>query len=149
MTPVLQEIIDPGKGDCFSACIATLFDLPLAEVPKFRRDNPYPSDMMDAARAWVAEKFGLSLITIQNADFNDPDFTGRDMRFVGGRPETPCIAGGKSPNFEGVSHAVVGTIDGLGNFTMTHDPNPSGKGIIGQPTHIYLFVLLSLGTSSK
>lgn len=141
MKRVVQEIVDAGKGDCFSACLATLLDIPISDVPKFRRDNPGPADMMPPVRDWLAKNFGMSLVTIQMED-REGDFIGADIRVIGAMPETPVIAGGQSPNFEGVNHAVVGTIDGLGNFTMTHDPNPSGKGIVGFPKHIYLFVPL-------
>ncbi len=141
MKPVMQEIVDAGKGDCFSACLASLLETPMSTVPKFRRDNPAPTDMMPAAREWLAANFGLSMVTLQMED-RAGDFIGSDIRIIGAMPETPCIAGGDSPNIEGVLHAVVGTVDGMGNFTMTHDPNPSGKGIVGFPKHIYLFVPL-------
>lgn len=138
MKPVMQEIVDQGKGDCFSACLASILEVPLNSVPKFLRDNPAPADMMPPVREWIAKNFGLSLVTIQMEDRND--FIGTDIRIIGALPETPCIAGGTSPNYPDTNHAVVGTIDGLGNFTMTHDPSPSGKGIVGFPKHIYLFV---------
>lgn len=141
MKPVHQEIIDAGIGDCFSACLASLLELPLAEVPKFRRDHG--REMMTEARRWLAATFGLSIITIQLKDLNDDDFTGADIRLVGGVPGTPCIAGGASPNIAGALHAVVGEIDADGmNFEMTHDPNPSGRGILGYPKHLYFLVPL-------
>jgi hypothetical protein len=142
MKPVMQEIIEKGSGDCFSACLASLLEVPLEDVPKFRRDNPFPNDMMGAAREWVKDRFGLSLVTIQMED-RAGDFIGTDIRIIGALKGTPCMAGGTSPNFEGVNHCVVGEIDGLGNFTMTHDPSPHQKGIEGFPKHIYLLVPLA------
>lgn len=144
MKPVMQEIIDAGVGDCFSACLASLLEIPLADVPKFRRDNPYPADMMTSARKWLAEKHGLSIVTVQLEDRNGGNFIGSDIRIIGAVPGTPCIGGGDSPNFKDVSHAVVGEIDEHGmNFVMTHDPNPSGKGIVGYPKHLYFLVPIS------
>lgn len=138
MKPVYQEIIDAGIGDCFSACLASLLELPLEAVPKFRRDDPAPNDMMRAARKWLAENFGLSIVTIQMAKELR---TGEDIRIVGAWPGTPCIAGGVSPNLPDCFHAVCGEIDEHGmNFRMTHDPNPSGKGIVGLPVHLYFLV---------
>jgi hypothetical protein len=140
MKPVYQENVDAGTGDCFSACLASLLEIPLASVPKFRRDNPVPNDMMADARKWLAENFGLSIVTIQMAK---EIRTGEDIRIVGAVPGTPCIAGGVSPNVEDVCHAVVGEIDEHGmNFRLTHDPNPSGKGIVGGPLHLYFLVSL-------
>jgi hypothetical protein len=142
MKPAYQEHIHAGEGDCFSACLASILEIPLSEVPKFRKENPYPNDMMKAARLWLAENFGLSIVTIQ---MEKELLTGEDLRLIGATPRTPVLAGGQSPNIEGVQHCVVGEIDEHGmNFVMTHDPNPSGKGILGRPMHLYLFVPLSV-----
>lgn len=142
MKPVYQQIVEKGTGDCFSACLASLLEIPLEDVPKFRRDNPVPNDMMSDARKWLKESFGLSIVTIQ---MEKELRTGEDLRLIGGTAGTPCIAGGMSPNFEGVCHAVVGEIDEHGmNFRMTHDPNPSGKGIVGRPIHLYFLLPLNL-----
>ena len=35
MIKVYQTIVDPGKGNCTQAAIASLFDLPLKKVPNF------------------------------------------------------------------------------------------------------------------
>lgn len=139
MKPVFQEIIDAGQGDCFSACLASLLEIPLAEVPKFRRDNPYPKNMVTAAREWCKERFDLSIITIQMEDLETA--SGEDIRIIGAFAGTPCIGGGTSPNLPNCLHAVVGELDEQGlNFRMTHDPNPSGKGIVGRPKHLYFLV---------
>lgn len=146
MTPVYQEIFDSGKGDCFSACLASLLELPLATVPKFRRDNPVPRDMMPAARKWLAEQFGLSLVTIQLDDPESEEFSGADIRLIGAVEGTLCILGGKSPNLPDTLHAVVAATDKHGmNFDIVHDPHPSGKGLSGYPLHLYFLVPLSYG----
>lgn len=138
MKPVYQEIIEARIGDCFSACLASLLELPLSEVPKFRRD--YPDNMMPYVQNWLKENFGLVIVPIIMAKEVE---CGDDMRFHSVPQGTPCIAAGKSPNLEGNFHAVVGEIDKHEiNFRMTHDPNPSGKGIIGNPTTIYFLVPL-------
>jgi hypothetical protein len=140
MKPVFQEIIEPGSGDCFSACLASILEMPLSDIPKFKQ--LHGADMMKHVRLWAAEKFDLSVITIQMEN-RESDFSGADMRIVGAFGGTPCIAGGVSPNFENCNHAVVGQLDEHGlNFQMTHDPNPSGKGIKGHPTHLYFLVPL-------
>lgn len=142
MKPVYQNLIHPGEGNCFSACLASLLEIPLELVPNFRKENPIPNDMMKAAREWLAENFGLSIVTIQ---MEKELKTGEDLRLIGATPGTPVLAGGKSPNFEGVQHCVVGEIDKHGmNFVMTHDPNPSGKGLDGRPMHLYFLVPLDI-----
>ncbi len=140
MKPVYQEIIDRGVGDCFSAALASLLELPIEAVPKFRRDHG--REMMTEARRWLAEKFGLSIITIQMEDWDD-DPIGKDIRLIGAFAGTPCLAGGTSPNLPDTLHCVVGKLDEYGmNFELTHDPNPSGLGIAGRPKHLYFIVPL-------
>lgn len=140
--PVFQEIISAGEGDCFSACLASLLELPLYAVPKFRKETSTGSEMMAAARQWCKENFGLSIVTIQMENFETA--VGEDIRLLGAFPGTPCIAGGVSPNLPDCHHAVVGELDEDGmNFQMTHDPNPSGKGIAGRPKFLYFLVPLN------
>jgi len=128
MIPVHQEILKAGSGDCFSACLASLLELSLESVPKFRRDAGESGCMYQLAENWLKQRFAISLLTVQ-ADLLITAFQG-----------TPCIAAGVSPNNPSGHHAVVGEIDCLGNFTMTHDPNPSGKGIVGEPINLYFLV---------
>lgn len=35
MVPVMQKVVDPGKGDCMRACIASILELPADAVPNF------------------------------------------------------------------------------------------------------------------
>lgn len=137
MIPVYQTIFKAGSGDCFSACLASLLELPLDSIPKFRRDETKEVSMMDAARTWLKERFGLSIITVQMAEEVE---TGTDYRIINAFSDTPCIAGGVSPNNPGGHHAVVGVINDLEQFTMTHDPNPSNLGIVGDPVNLYFLV---------
>lgn len=148
MKPVFQENITAGQGDCFSACLASLLELPLAEVPKFRKETSGGTEMMAAARQWCKEHLDLSIVTIQMEDFETAN--GEDIRLIGAFAGTPCIAGGISPNLPNCHHAVVGEIDDQGmNFRITHDPNPSGKGIVGRPTHLYFLVPMNLQNYGK
>lgn len=39
MIPVAQRIVDPDRGDCFSACIASILELPLDSVPTIHGDD--------------------------------------------------------------------------------------------------------------
>lgn len=150
MKPVYQSTVDPLKGDCFSACLASLLEVPLDAIPRFAEQATErwgsPTRLMEIARPWLAENYGLSIVTIQMEQTLE---TGADIRIIGAVPGTPCIAGGRSATFESGQHAVVGEIDEHGmNFRMTHDPNPSGKGIIDRPIHLYFLVPLDYFSSS-
>ena len=35
MMPVYQTVLEPPHGNCLQACIASLFELPLEDVPNF------------------------------------------------------------------------------------------------------------------
>lgn len=135
MIPVQQKISEVGSGDCFSACIASLLEMSLESVPNFRREAGQSGCMYDLAETWLKQRFALSLLRIQI-----------DYQIIAAFKGTPCIAAGASPNRPGGYHAVVGEIDCLGNFTMTHDPNPSGKGIVGEP--LILFFLVPMNPAS-
>lgn len=57
MKPVLQTTFGIGTGNCFSACIASLLEVPIEEVPFFMGED----DPMQACDAWLA-RFGFYLL---------------------------------------------------------------------------------------
>lgn len=107
--PVDQTGLGPG-GNCLSACVASVLEIPLAEVPNFNDD---PEDWAEALLAWCdARQIDVDFST----EFPAP--TGRHV-----------ILGGTSPRRHGrVGHAVV-ALDGV----VVHDPHPSRAGIVGEP----------------
>lgn len=141
MKPVFQQIVDARDGDCLSACLASLLELPIEDVPKFARDAAGDgSAMMDRCREWVAER-GLALVYIHIEKNDDPMLVDCIHPVFGGLAGAPCIASGRSGNVPGVQHAVVGQLGSMGmSFEMTHDPNPAGKGIVGRPQGLYFLV---------
>lgn len=138
MIPVKQEITTGDAGDCLSACLATLLELEIGEVPKFRRDHG-PEGMMPAARTWLAENYGFSLLRVCLK-------TTRSDRLESA-PGQLCIAGGRSPVAGGLYHAVVGRI-GDDGFELLHDPHPEGLGILGEPLALYFLVPVDPGRLS-
>lgn len=122
--PVMQAItLPPGvedvealpgdqRGDCLRACVASLFGLPLAEVPHFVAHD----DWWGCLEGWLA---------------------GRNMAvtWIEGGPtvwHTPYIATGKSPRGP-FKHAVIER-----NGDLIHDPHPSGAGLDGDRQGVYL-----------
>ncbi len=144
MKPVFQSIVDVGRGDCFAACLASLLELPLEEIPNFRAieaDNPKGDNMTKLACGWLYRHFNLSLVTIYNGKELE---TGEDIRLTNAFPGTPCIACVISPNLENAQHSVVGEIDKEGmNFVLTHDPNPNGKKIQSRPLFLQFLVSMN------
>lgn len=110
MIPVYQTMFGPF-GNCQSACIASLLELPLSAVPNFNHpDDPDSFNYHVRQYAWL-ETRGLSILTFDTSEIDLSQSKGW------------FIAGGKSPrgNF---LHAVI-----WHNGKMVHDPHPDGRGI--------------------
>jgi hypothetical protein len=136
MHQVYQTNTTPDRGDCLSACLASLLEIPIESVPAFRAQHTNPDGMMCAVRAWLQRRFHLGLLTI----WPKP---GQILRTT---PNLECMAGGNSGNVEGCMHAVVGKMDAQGGkFILTHDPNPAGGGLNGDPICLYFLVPYATG----
>lgn len=119
MTPQDQEFIyipNQQYGDCQRACIASVLDLPIADVPHFLRDaDGCPSKFWNSIYDFC-EARGFDYLPHQ------PGFDAEAAAHMGGFH----IIGGPSPRGGGILHAVVGK-DGSVYF----DPHPSKEGILG------------------
>lgn len=102
MKPVDQDRFGVPGGNCFSACVATLLELPLSEVPYFMDDWPRSFDQWLHERGLYAMSFTLP---------SDPALL----------PRGGYILGGQSPRG---SHAVVAM-----GAEIVHDPHPSRAGL--------------------
>lgn len=101
MRPVDQTTYGPNDGNCFSACIASILEIPLAEVPRFM-------NVSAALMRWLAER-GLSATLYYSDEFVPPGYS---------------IAAGPSKRFAGRMHACV-AFDGV----VVHDPHFSREGL--------------------
>ena len=118
MKPIFQQIVDPGRGDCFKCCVASIFELEYDQVPNFIED---PSKWMDlATNKWLAQ-FGhrmLSIVVNEKHDIYGIDWILSEGLF--------CVLSVPSQRFPGGSHAVVGEFKGKSNeyeLKIVHDPN--------------------------
>jgi len=122
MIPVMQTVLGRG-GNCFSACLASLFNLPIEDVPNFF-DIAGEDDAMwwGAVRDWLRVRgFG-----IMSLDLTNPSFI---SVFEGW-----FIVCGKSSR--GLDHATLWR-----NGEMMHDPHPSQCGLIKPDTVDLLYPL--------
>jgi len=111
MTPVRQTKLYGAdgihNGNCLSACLASLLDLPLWMVPPF--EDMFGRDDWAPRRAkWLKRMFGLRFVVT-------------DGHHVEQMPEF-YVATGLSPR--DVQHAVI-----YSNGAMVHDPHYSDAGI--------------------
>lgn len=104
MIPVDQTTFGEGVGNCFSACVASILEMQIDDVPFFGADELW----WDRFQEWLALR-GLYAMCIQCK----PEHAPRGFHVVGG----------KSPrgNF---LHAVVAKGE-----TIVHDPHPSRDGV--------------------
>lgn len=125
----MQTIVDPERGNCFAACIASILDLPLSEVPNFAVAADW---WWFSFVTWAAER-GYRVCST-----TEPE---NEMRLP---PHgTYLLLGGQSPRFpKGILHSVVATRtwERAKPWRLVHDPHPSGDGILGEPTDAQWFV---------
>jgi hypothetical protein len=119
MTPQDQEVFEPWQhGDCARAVIASLLDLPIAEVPNFAALATEGNGFWNMTYDWL-EARGLEFLPQVSLVYywrpGDPDLYHYMM--------------GPSPRGEGIYHAVVG-LNGVPYF----DPHPSRAMLAGEPS---------------
>ena len=108
--PVFQDDFSPAKGNSLQACVASLFDQSLKDVPNFLTlECGYEAGIQN-----YVSHHGYRSVKKKIADVSRED-EGR-----------LCILRGKSPrgNF---GHVVVGRVGQGGAFEMAHDPHPDGQ----------------------
>mgnify|MGYP006450460919 CR=1 FL=1 len=104
MMPVYQTVLEPPHGNCLQACIASLFELPLEDVPNFMA---YGSGWRTKYRKFL-KTFGLKSLLYSSREAQS--LNGYHL-VIGGSPRGDFL------------HAVVG-LDG----EIIHDPYPDWVG---------------------
>lgn len=142
MKPVSQALIDDGIGDCLSACVASILELPLEGVPQFvrleveaekRGEQTY--GIRHRLIEWL-EGRGLGLVYVEFVKDSalNRAYVGHGTHLIlcGTSPRRRADGGTKE-------HAVVGVTKGWG-FKVAHDPHPDGTGLEGVPTSAWWIV---------
>ena len=122
MIPVDQTITDFITGDCYRACVASIFEIPIEGIPNFMEDGV--EKFYEYLDAWTL-KIGLRAIDIT---LNDPAVV----------EDCYVIAAGESPRNKDFKHGVVWL-----NGKVVHDPHPEKTGIVGEPTSVTVFVIMN------
>lgn len=105
MKPIYQTKFMPPKGNCLQACLASIFELPLEEVPEFDFEEGWYEQFVE----WCLTEFGLQPIDIS-----------ADSKYF--KPMGWHMINGKSPRGDW-NHAVVAY-----GGEILHDPFPEGGG---------------------
>jgi hypothetical protein len=113
MIPVNQTKFTFEEGNCGEACVASILEIELSEVPKFN-DPSNPTNATgycQRVRDFVS-KFGYSYIDIRFDDGNDPKEFLKDCWVIATGPSPRAIE-------DWHRHAVVWY-----NGEIVHDPHP-------------------------
>jgi len=128
MKPVQQTVTEPGKGNCLAACVASLLELPIEDIPD-----------LDGRNNWVGLQSFLLTHGLQALWFSlQHGMSGRHPK------EALCILIGGSPRSTSLNHAVVAR-DKYGDFENVWDPHPEGGWLDGEPKYAVYFVAADPG----
>lgn len=117
-----QTIFEKEKGDCFRACLASIFEFNIEKMPNFWELTQDSFEFWKLVNQWTSEFLGIKCILISIND--ETKFYIEDLL---------CIAIGKVER-SGDEHAVVW------KNGMIHDPHPSRDGLYGDINNFVVFV---------
>lgn len=122
MKPVDQTKFGKPEGNCYAACLASIFEVPIEECPDYSDiawgdDNDFAT--AEGAAEWQrrTNEF-LARFGVYECCLSVPGLLQGDWR-----PQGWTILGGEGPR--GLEHAVVGK-----GLDMVHDPHPSREGLV-------------------
>lgn len=118
MKPVNQTLFGDGSdgtecGNCFPACLASIIEYPLRDIPNFCEDQKH---WFQNCNIWLSE-FGLSYFDCKMG-IDDLEYNSKHWGYH-------LICGESA---RGILHNVVGK-----KGKIVHDPHPSNAGLIGKP----------------
>lgn len=118
MIQVMQMVDRIPGGDCFRACVASILEMPLGDVPHFCEEGDHEGKWFRWFRSWLFER-GMSVVTYKwNGEHPPHALVGYCLVSVPSR----------HPDAQpGWLHSVVGRseLDSDGQLTLhiVHDPN--------------------------
>jgi len=135
MIPQYQTITDKGSGNCMAACLASILEMPLTDVPNFA-EHATAVAYWDAFHDWLAGH-GMVALRIYLGHMGD-----EGMIYVEGNiGDQFVILSGRSPRGNNISHAVVGKLSESGwGWDVVHDPHPSGFGLAGPIEYVNILI---------
>lgn len=129
-----QKIIDPVDGDCLRACISTITEISVSELPANSKDTKHLEGYYGALRDALA-KHGWMFVSHCKIDY---------WWLYAALGNVPLIASVPSQKFPGKIHAVVVAYDlKQMKLRVVHDPNPlNGPYDFFSPDCVYDYSLL-------
>lgn len=122
MKPVDQLVVGKlGLGDCFRACVASIFEFPIEEMPNYWDQTQDAHEFWMLVNEWTRKRLGVACITVSVA---------KEHAYI--MDDVLCVAQGRQ-NRSDEEHAVVWK-NGL-----IHDPHPARAGLINEPDTFTFF----------
>lgn len=142
MKPVdMRKHTSTQDGDCLMACVASILEIDLAELPEITEANGL--QWYEILTQALADR-GFAIADLWGDNYRDPDSANRPAvnarRYPAISPPGYAIAVGESPRDEG-QHAAV-ALDGA----IVHDPHPGRSGLV---TVDYWIVLVPLARGAR
>lgn len=131
MKKVTQTLLGSEVGNCFAACIASMFELTIDEVPNFCADKEM---WWRNLQAWL-KPMNLAFVELQMPEDKMPPLPILSDGML-------CLATGKGPR--GLMHAIVvryGTDGTMHWLDTAHDPHPSREALV-ETRYLGWFIVL-------
>lgn len=119
MHPVWQTLFPTEenalRGNCFAACLASLLELPLEDVPHVMEHG----DWRERTNAWLAGRFGLGAVEVH--------LETQEALLYSLPPGMLVIVSGRTKRHPTRLHGVIArTLPGGAQWEYLHDPHPGG-----------------------
>jgi hypothetical protein len=119
----MQTKFGEPSGNCMEACIASILEIPLDDVPVLAQ---YHGEEMEdqwffVLSEWLLETHGLIIMTFELSSGDEPRCIDICSAML-----ADCYHIMAGPGPRGHQHAIVGC-----NGQPVHDPHPSGEGLLG------------------
>lgn len=122
MKPVMQTNTNVPGGDCFRACVASILEIPLLDVPHYHETGT-DERWWEKFQAWLSSRGMIALYAEAGSLHAIPGYC-----LMGVRTDPPT-----HPTNERWMHQVVGicTVDGnTVEVKVVHDPRPEPRRIV-------------------
>lgn len=139
----MKPVDQTRKGhNCFSACLASILEVGIEDVPNFRwpESNKTHIGQVERAEKWLRNKYGCTVVELfdvsQYLGYPSLEVTKETYQF----PTTYYIMTGWVNLKKEKVHAVVGL-----QGEMVHDPHPKRAGLVHVFTYTFLVPVDAVG----
>jgi hypothetical protein len=131
MTPLVQTDLSRETGNCLEASMASVLDLPLAEMPKFEHDGDHDPTYWDKWEPWLRERnLALHWFRVTDGGWVPPGYALLNSLIAEGLRHATVVLDGKviwNPWPGSTPETNVGEWKEFGLFQVLDPSKPIGK----------------------